>query len=136
MAARQRALMPVIEPIQKRIKVAKANRDQDALQNASQEIKQVFKMAGFNPFSILTPTAIQGMLGFGTFRLLRGMATLPVPGLKDGGLGWVKDLTLPDPYYVLPAAVAVSMHLFIRVCSLYNFYGKQGKSTLLVFGAA
>ena len=109
--------MPILQPIQEKIKVAKKNRDQEAIQQASQEIKQICKTAGFSPFTILLPTVLQGVLGFGTFRLLRGMAALPVPGLKNGGVAWFPDLTLPDPYYVLPALVAASMHMFVRVCN-------------------
>ena len=115
-AARQRALMPVLKPVQEKIKMAKKTGDQDAVQQASQEMKLICKTAGFNPLTILLPTVFQGMLGFGTFRLIRGMTSLPVPGLKTGGVAWFPDLTLPDPYYVLPAIVSVSMHMFVRVC--------------------
>jgi YidC/Oxa1 family membrane protein insertase len=42
----------------------------------------------------------------GMFRLLRSMATLPVPSLENGGFGWITDLTVADPYYFLPLAAA------------------------------
>ena len=121
-AARQRALMPVLQPLQDKVKVAKANGDRDGYSQASQEIKQVFKTAGFNPISILLPGTVQAVLGYGTFRLLRNMSTLPVPGLKDGGTAWFNDLTLPDPYYILPAVAAVGMHMLFRVRGFFSFH--------------
>jgi YidC/Oxa1 family membrane protein insertase len=46
---------------------------------------------------------------------LRRMADAPVPGFIEGGFGWVTDLTLPDPYYILPITSAVLMNIVIRV---------------------
>ena len=110
--------MPVLEPLQKKVKLAKTNGDRDGVSQASQEIKQVFKTAGFNPLSVLLPGMVQAVLGYGTFRLLRNMSTLPVPGLKDGGVAWFQNLTLPDPFYILPAIASVGMHVLFRVCGI------------------
>ena len=52
---------------------------------------------------------------FGMFRLLRGMAALPVPGLEDGGILWFQDLTMPDPFYILPVASAAVMYYIMKV---------------------
>lgn len=52
--------------------------------------------------------------GYGMFRLLRSMSVLPVPGLETGGLLWVTDLTVPDPYFILPLASAGIMYLIFR----------------------
>ncbi|KAI1103464.1 60Kd inner membrane protein-domain-containing protein [Jackrogersella minutella] len=41
---------------------------------------------------------------YGMFRLVRGMASMPVPSMETGGFAWFTDLTIPDPYYILPAA--------------------------------
>ncbi|KAI1391729.1 60Kd inner membrane protein-domain-containing protein [Hypoxylon trugodes] len=41
-------------------------------------------------------------LSYGMFRLFRGMSALPVPSLETGGLAWFTDLTVHDPYYILP----------------------------------
>ncbi|KAI1133945.1 60Kd inner membrane protein-domain-containing protein [Hypoxylon sp. FL0543] len=40
---------------------------------------------------------------YGMFRLLRAMAAIPVPSLETGGLAWFSDLTVHDPYYILPS---------------------------------
>ncbi|CAK7567873.1 MAG: hypothetical protein SEPTF4163_005843 [Sporothrix epigloea] len=52
--------------------------------------------------------------GYGMFRLLRSMAALPVPGLETGGILWFTDLTVPDPYFILPITSAGIMYLIFR----------------------
>lgn len=50
---------------------------------------------------------------YGMFRLFRAMAALPVPSLETGGLAWFTDLTIHDPYYILPmASIALTSLLF------------------------
>ncbi len=42
---------------------------------------------------------------------LRGMAYLPVESFSWGGLSWFSDLTLADPYYLLPALTSLTLYL-------------------------
>ncbi|XXH00968.1 protein phosphatase regulator [Hypoxylon texense] len=52
---------------------------------------------------------------FGMFRLFRAMAAIPVPSLETGGLAWFTDLTVHDPYYILPAAsIALTSLMFAQ----------------------
>ena len=64
--------------------------------------------------SLMTPV-LQGVFGFGAFRCLRGMTTLPVPGLSTEGWAWFTDLTVSDPYYILPMATGGIMYVIIKV---------------------
>ncbi|OTB00159.1 hypothetical protein M426DRAFT_242965 [Hypoxylon sp. CI-4A] len=60
---------------------------------------------------------------FGMFRLFRAMAAIPVPSLETGGLAWFSDLTVHDPYYILPlssVALAVAMFKQTRAANLSN----------------
>ena len=43
---------------------------------------------------------------FGLFRLVKGMTDVPVPGLENAGFAWFTDLTVSDPYFVLPMVSA------------------------------
>ncbi|KAI7780976.1 hypothetical protein LA080_015319 [Diaporthe eres] len=45
---------------------------------------------------------LQAPIAFGTFRLTNGMVSLPVPGLDTAGTLWFTDLTVADPYMILP----------------------------------
>lgn len=42
---------------------------------------------------------------------LREMANLPVESLKTGGLWWFTDLTVTDPYYLLPLLTSAGLFL-------------------------
>lgn len=61
---------------------------------------------------------LQVPIGFATFRLMRGMADLPVPGLDDGGFLWLTDLTQSDPYFILPIVTGIAFHLTFKVSGL------------------
>lgn len=43
------------------------------------------------------------------------MANLPVDSMRHGGLWWFTDLTVPDPYYLLPIATAASLGLILKM---------------------
>ncbi|KAH7145932.1 60Kd inner membrane protein-domain-containing protein [Dactylonectria estremocensis] len=46
---------------------------------------------------------IQIPFSFGLFRIISGMSHIPVPSLENSGYLWFTDLTVSDPYFVLPA---------------------------------
>ena len=43
------------------------------------------------------------------------MANLPVESMKTGGLLWFPDLTIADPFFLLPILCSGSMLLTIEV---------------------
>ncbi|KAI0891270.1 60Kd inner membrane protein-domain-containing protein [Annulohypoxylon nitens] len=50
---------------------------------------------------------------WGMFRLVRGMAAIPVPSMEHGGMFWFTDFTVHDPFYILPlTSVAVTVLMF------------------------
>ena len=113
-SARLLTVKEIVEPIQARVRAAKVQRDQQEMILAANEIRALYRSAGIKPWKIAIPF-IQVPIGFGTFRLFRGMVNLPVPGLEQGGLLWIQDLTLSDPYFVLPALCALAVHTTFRV---------------------
>lgn len=62
------------------------------------------------------------------FSGLRGMASLPVESLMTGGMGWFADLTVCDPYYILPFFSMASIFLmfevffFLIMCCQFRVY--------------
>ncbi|EGO60972.1 mitochondrial export translocase Oxa1 [Neurospora tetrasperma FGSC 2508] len=78
---------------------------QNDLVKYRQDMALMTKNAGINYFKVFIPF-IQVPIGFGMFRLIRGMATLPVESLETGGTLWFPDLTVADPYFALPIASA------------------------------
>lgn len=113
--ARQNALVTVTKPITDRITAAQRTQDTQAMQIAYAEMLAVRKRAGLSFKRQMTPVILTAVFGFCGFRLLRAMSTLPVPGFHDGGFLWLKDLTLTDPYLILPIAMGLSVHLLTRL---------------------
>jgi YidC/Oxa1 family membrane protein insertase len=72
------------------------------------------KQAGVKIWKSFVPL-LQIPVGFGMFRLLRGMSGLPVPSMETGGFLWFTDLTVPDPYFLLPIASSGLMWWIMKV---------------------
>lgn len=115
MSARQMAMMPIMKPVTDRISACQKAGDTAGMQAASQEWREMRKRAGLKFTTQFVPSIVQGILGFCGFRLMRAMATLPVPALHTDGFLWLQDLTLADPYLILPAMMGLSMHLLFRL---------------------
>lgn len=64
---------------------------------------------------------LQAPIAFGTFRLTTGMVSLPVPGLDTAGALWFTDLTVADPYMILPLVSSVMMYLSIKASPASSF---------------
>jgi YidC/Oxa1 family membrane protein insertase len=114
-AARTAALSPIVKPLNEKMLEHMRAGNQQAAMTYRKQISAVYKDADIHPFKAALGPLLQAMLGFGAFRLIRGMADLPVPGLQNEGLLWIADLTISDPYLILPVAVGGMMHLVVRV---------------------
>ncbi|KAL8943326.1 MAG: hypothetical protein Q9211_001021 [Gyalolechia sp. 1 TL-2023] len=124
-SARTATVQPYLKHIQTRMDKAKQDRDVNALMQGTQELRDAYAAAGVKMWKNLLPL-IQLPLGYGMFRLARNMATLPVPGLEDGGILWFRDLTVSDPTFLLPITTGVaSFYLFKRK----DWWTAQGQSS-------
>jgi YidC/Oxa1 family membrane protein insertase len=113
-SARNALISSYNTPINDRYKAAAVAQDAGAMREASAEMKELRAAAGIKLWKLWVPF-IQIPIGFGTFRLMRGMAHLPVPGFDTGGLLWVHDLTLSDPTFVLPAVTSIFYYMTFKV---------------------
>ncbi|KAK4895787.1 hypothetical protein LTR27_006269 [Elasticomyces elasticus] len=113
--ARQAALVSITKPIQDLMTQAQRNKDTQAMQMHWLQLAAVRKRAGIKLTSQFAPMILQGILGFCGFKLIRAMAALPVPAFRDGGFLWLTDLTVPDPYGILPICMAGAIHLLVRL---------------------
>ena len=50
------------------------------------------------------------------FLAVRGLANYPLESMMYGGTLWFPDLTVADPYYILPVFTAVTMFITMEVC--------------------
>ena len=114
-SARMAAIKHLTDPFDARIREARLVGDQVAMKENFTQRRAILKEAGVKYTTIFLPIVLQIPLGFGTFRLLRGMTNLPVPGMDTGGFLWFQDLTVPDPLFILPAITTALFYMTFKV---------------------
>lgn len=112
--ARMKECNPQIIPITKKMAAARVRGDQDGMISAQHTIRSIYRKAGVNRLWIGFPIT-QIPIFYGFYKNLFGMAELKVPGLLEGGSLWFHDLTVADPYYILPLVSSLSMGLQISL---------------------
>ncbi|KAH8702171.1 putative mitochondrial export translocase Oxa1 [Talaromyces proteolyticus] len=75
--------------------------------------EEIRKSLGISMWKSLIPL-LQLPFGFGCFRVVRGMTNLPVPALAVEQAGWITDLTVYDPLYILPIATTAFMYYSLK----------------------
>jgi len=119
-ASKMARIMPITKPITDRMTAASKAGDTDTMLKLRGELQMINKRAGVKFYKSFVPM-VQVFAGYGTFVLLRAMSKLPVPGLETGGTMWFYNLTIPDPYFILPMATAGVLHWVLRVRSPFRF---------------
>jgi YidC/Oxa1 family membrane protein insertase len=84
-------------------KKGRPNPEASAKQN--KEIMALYKQEGVNPAAGCLPMLLQMPVLFAFYSLLSAAVELR----QSPWLGWVTDLSAPDPFYVLPIVMGVSM---------------------------
>jgi YidC/Oxa1 family membrane protein insertase len=78
----------------------------DDKQRLNQEMMSLYKLHKVNPLGGCLPILIQMPIWFALYRTLGNAVEL----YRSHFVGWITDLTAPDPYYVLPIAMGISMY--------------------------
>jgi YidC/Oxa1 family membrane protein insertase len=102
-------LRPQIEPIQEQMQHFKKLGDSQGVAQQAQKLQILFKNAGINPLSAAAYGFAQAPIFISFFLAVRKMGDLPVPGFESGGMYWFHDLSLADPYYILPIVSSMGM---------------------------
>ncbi|WBW74115.1 mitochondrial inner membrane insertase Oxa101 [Schizosaccharomyces osmophilus] len=105
--------LTVLQPEMKKeldsIKSAKLENDQMGLNQHSMALRALYIKHEVSPLSIFMLPLTQSVVFFSFFYAIRQMARVPVEGFKDGGIAWFQDLSVPDPYFILPMINAAFM---------------------------
>jgi YidC/Oxa1 family membrane protein insertase len=83
----------------------------EAQRKMNEEVMAVYKEAGVNPAGGCLPLLIQMPILFAFYRLLSTAVDLR----NAPWLGWITDLSLHDPYYVLPIIMGVTQLIQVRM---------------------
>ncbi len=94
-----------------KLKDGKGRPRMDVQRKMNEEIQALFREEGVNPASGCLPILFQMPVFFGFFRLLSEAVEL----WDASWLGWIHNLALPDPVYVLPLVMGASQFLQQRM---------------------
>ncbi|KGO68922.1 Membrane insertase OXA1/ALB3/YidC [Penicillium italicum] len=112
-AARMTNAKSETEPLRQRMVAASTEGNQQEAQIVRAQLKEINAAHGIKTWKSILPM-LQIPLGFGCFRIVRAMTALPVPALAMETAGWIKDLTVADPTYILPMIAAGTLCLSLR----------------------
>lgn len=115
-AAIMQTVMPITKPLMTKMTEAQTAGDHTLVMQIRSEIQKINRRAGVKLWKSAVPL-LQVFAGYGTFVLLRAMSNIPVPGLETGGFLWIYNLSVPDPFLVLPIATSAVLHYVLRVCN-------------------
>ncbi|KAF0407576.1 60Kd inner membrane protein-domain-containing protein [Gigaspora margarita] len=96
------SLQPKIEKMMEDFKKAKNSGDNILLMRKHQQIREFYAENKISPLKNFYLIALQTPVMISFFIAVKKMAEFPVPGFENGGVLWFQNLTLPDPYYILP----------------------------------
>ena len=114
-------IKPQIDAISEKVKAGYAKKTEAGMAEAAraqEELSAMMAKQNMSPFTPLFSAAsvfIQFPLWTTLFFSLRHMVALPGLGLDTEGILWFKDLTVGDPYYILPATMSASFLAMIYV---------------------
>jgi YidC/Oxa1 family membrane protein insertase len=115
---RSARFLDIREQVERIVSSAKDASPEDKI-TASLEAREIMKKHDGSPFGSLVPMLAQAGIVFTVFLALQGMTHLPVESLKNGGLAWFQDLTVPDPTYYLPTFASLVFLGGLEVCATY-----------------
>ncbi|KAH0545305.1 hypothetical protein FGG08_000604 [Glutinoglossum americanum] len=112
-SARLASIKHLAAPITEKMTASSRAGDRSGAMMARAELKELYSKTGIKAYKAFVPL-VQVFLGYGSFRLMRAMANLPVPGLEDGGVAWFPDLTVTDPFYIMPLTTGAMFWLVMK----------------------
>jgi YidC/Oxa1 family membrane protein insertase len=113
-AARMNNIKDKVDPLRKRMIELGREGNQQETQVVRAQLAEINKQHGITMWRSLIPM-LQMPIGFGMFRVVRGMTSLPVPALATETVAWLNDLTIADPTYTLPIIASVALGLTLKV---------------------
>jgi YidC/Oxa1 family membrane protein insertase len=102
---KMQTVMPEIKQIQDRYK--KYGMRDPRRQEMNTEVMAVYKREGINPMGSCLPMLLQMPIWIALFSMLGAAIELR----HAHWLGWVRDLSTHDPYYILPILMTVTMYI-------------------------
>ena len=113
--ARLTAVQPELARLQEEAKKAKATGDRQTQQLVAQAFSNLCAKHDVSPLKPVLLPLMSMPIFLGMFYGIGRLVAVPLPEMMEGGFGWVTDLTMPDPYYILPLCSMVFTNIVLRV---------------------
>ncbi len=117
-------LQPQVVQMQHQVKALRDAGNFEAGREKMVEMAKFMSTNDINPLKMIALSVVPIPLFMSTFLALRSMASQPVGSLLDGGVLWFTNLSIPDPYYILPAmstaALVLSLKARLVTYAMYN----------------
>jgi YidC/Oxa1 family membrane protein insertase len=128
-------IQPEIQAAMYKYDVAKkSGASQDEVKSAMLEIHNIYRKNNLSPAFALKGALIQAPIFLSSFWALQNITALPVESFKTGGALWFNDLTIPDPYYVLPVVNALSFYMVTSCMDVPQSETQQKVFKLIALG--
>ncbi|CAF0804350.1 unnamed protein product [Didymodactylos carnosus] len=108
-AANMAKTMPRIQELQQKLTDARVRGDQIAILKATYELMEHMKTSNMKPWRAMIGPFLQMPVFISFFLGIRGLANYPLESMMTGGALWFTDLTVADPFYILPIATAFTL---------------------------
>lgn len=115
-------LKPQVDRIKAKYK--KMGKGMENRSKMNEEMMDLYKREGVNPLGGMSgclPLLLQMPIFFALFQLLPRAIDLRGAGF----FGWIRDLSVPDPYYVTPILMGVSMVVSTKMTATQGMEGPQ-----------
>ncbi|KFM60380.1 Mitochondrial inner membrane protein OXA1L, partial [Stegodyphus mimosarum] len=107
--------MPQLQFLQSKFGEARRTGNAVEASRYASEIMVFMKEHNISPIKNALLPMSQAPVFISFFLGLRAMAKVPVESMKYGGIGWATDLTIPDPYYVLPVIACGTLYIVLKI---------------------
>ena len=114
-AARLNNIRPETERLMAKVRQYKQAGNLNIAEQQMAKVYALYAKHNCHPFKMMLMPVMQVPIFISFFVALRRMAAVPVESMKTGGILWFTDLTVPDPYYVLPLLGCASFMAIIEV---------------------
>ncbi|XP_057331042.1 mitochondrial inner membrane protein OXA1L isoform X2 [Microplitis mediator] len=114
-AANLHNTLPGLQKIQNKVTEARNVGDQLQAARYSQELMYYMKENNCNPMKSMIVPLCQAPIFISFFFGLKRMTNLPVDSMREGGLWWFTDLTVTDPYYILPIMTSATLAVTLKM---------------------
>ena len=114
-AARLNNIRPEMDKIMAKIRECNQAGNTTLAAQQTAKLLALYQKHNCHPFKMFIMPAVQIPVFLSFFIAIRRMAAVPVESMKSGGILWFTDLTIPDPYFVLPVLACMSFMAIIEV---------------------